>query len=161
MAKLGSILAMAGVTLVAAAAGVGGTMGVQQWLAHASGATATAASAKPAPPKPIYFADLSDVVVSLPPQAGEPATSFVQFDMQFSTYDQSALASFSTVQPIVKAQIINLLMGETGDALQDPNVRTTLIQNCLDAANNILKKNTGAATAPFNAAYITSLVVQD
>ena len=159
MAKLGMILGMAGTTLVAAAAGIAGTIGAQHFLPHH--ATATSAAAAPAPPKPLYFADLSNVVVSLPPEQGQPATSFVQFDMQFASNDQNALTSFAAFQPIIKAAIINLLMSETGDALQDPNVRTALIQSCLSATNNILMKNTAATVSPFNAAYITNLVVQD
>lgn len=153
---------MGGLVLGALALGGGGTFAAMKLLApHGKSAGATAAAPAP-PPKPIFFADLSNIVVSIPPQAGQPATSYVEFDMQFSTYDSAALTSFATYQPIIKADIINLLMNETGDQLQDPKIRTGLIQNCLNISNDVLKQNGVTAQSPaFAAAYITNLVIQD
>jgi flagellar basal body-associated protein FliL len=175
--KLGKILVIAVVAVLAVGAGIGGTLGLQKYLPHiiGSGAAAaagagtgtgagvkkSAAAAAPAHPQPLYFADLSDVVVSIPPQTGAPATSYVEFGIQFSTFDPNAVTNFGTYQPIVKSEIINLLMNETSAALQDPKVRTGLIQNCLDIANSVMMKNASSPTPPFTAAYITNLVVQD
>ena len=70
--------------------------------------------------------------------------------------------SFNTLQPIIKSQIISLLMSETSSALQNPTTRAQLIQSSLDAANSVLAKNAGKPDdKPFDAAYITNLVVQD
>ncbi len=155
-------LVLAGGIVLAIVAGAGGMFGAMRFLPHGDGASAHAAATAKAHPKPILFADLSDIVVSIPPQAGAPASSYVQFGVQFSTYDQAAVASFTTLLPIIKSQIINLLMSETGAALQDPAARNTLIQNCLDIANSVLAKNGASSTAkPFTAAYVTNLVVQD
>ncbi len=169
--KLGQILVIVGAVVLAAGAGIAGTLGMQKFLPHGiGGAVSSIASAgpgakkaapAPAKPQPLFFADLSDVVVSIPPQTGAPATSYVEFGIQFATHDQNAVTSFGTFQPIVKSEIINLLMNETSSALQDPQVRSGLIQNCLDIANGVMVKNTNSTTPPFTAAYITNLVVQD
>jgi flagellar basal body-associated protein FliL len=157
-------LVTAGVIVLAIAIGAGATFGVMHFLqtggaAHAHDAANTKDDAHP---KPIYFADLSSIVVSIPPQAGAPATSYVQIGMQFATHDKQALESFNTLQPIIKSQVINLLMNETSAALQNPATRAELIQNSLDVANAALAKNAGKADdKPFDAAYITNFVVQD
>ncbi len=162
--SLGSKLTLAGVVVVAVAAGVGGTLGVLRILPHGSpGAPASANKIAAAASRQIYFADLSDITVSIPPQAGAPATSYVEFGIQFSTYDPRPRSPASPHwSPIIKAEIINLLMSKTSTALQDQNVRSDLIQNCLNISNDVLVKN-GAAAAPppFNAAYITNLVIQN
>jgi len=163
MTSLGSKLTMAGVVVLAVVGGVGGTLGMMRILPHGSPA-ALASKNKTADTasRQIYFADLSNITVSIPPQANAPATSYVEFGIQFSTYDQNALTRFTTLEPIIKAEIINLLMSKSSAELQDPKVRSDLIQNCLDISNDVLVKN-GAATAPppFNAAYITNLVIQN
>lgn len=154
---------MAGVVVLAVAAGVGGTLGVTRFLPHGqAGAAVATRKAADAPARQIYFADLSDITVSIPPQAGAPATSYLEFGIQFSTYDQPALTRFAALEPIIKADIINLLMSNTSAALQDPKVKSDLIQNCLDISNGVLVKD-GAAAAPppFNAAYISNLVIQN
>ena len=153
----------AGIVVVAIAAGAGAMFGAMHFLSmnRPAEAHSTPTRTDPAHPKPIFFADLSDIVVSVPPQAGAPATSYVQIGMQFSTYDQRALANFTTFQPIIKSEVINLLMSETSAALQDPTTRAVLIQNCLDAANSVLAKDAGSTDKPFTAAYITNFVVQD
>ena len=160
MAKLGTILAITGVAVVSIGAGVGGTLAAMDlWANHGK---AAAAAPPPLVPKPLFFADLSDVVVSLPPEANEPATSYVSFGIEFATTDDKAVAAFGTYQPIIKAGIISLLMAETGDALQQPQVRAELIQNCLAVANGVLKSNEAAGKIPpFGNAYITNLVIQD
>jgi flagellar basal body-associated protein FliL len=159
-------LVTAGVIILAIAVGCGATFGVMHFMQMGGGAAhaheATAKTADDAHPKPIYFADLSGIVVSIPPQAGAPATSYVQIGLQFSTHDQKALESFNTLQPIIQSQIISLLMSETSSALQNPTTRAQLIQGSLDAANGVLAKNSGNPDdKPFDAAYITNLVVQD
>jgi len=161
--NLGTKLTLAGVVVVAVAAGIGGTLGVLRILPHGSpGAPASANKIAAAASRQIYFADLSDITVSIPPQAGAPATSYVEFGIQFSTYDPNAVTRFTTLDPIIKAEIIDLLMSKTSTALQDQNVRSDLIQNCLNISNDVLVKN-GAVNAPppFNAAYITNLVIQN
>jgi flagellar basal body-associated protein FliL len=156
-------LVTAGIIVIAIAIGAGATFGVMHFL-QMNGAHAhdTAKPEDDAHPKPIYFADLSSIVVSIPPQAGAPATSYVQIGMQFATHDKQALESFNTLQPIIQSQVIDLLMNETSTALQNPTTRAALIQSSLDAANAALAKNAGkAGDKPFDAAYITNFVVQD
>jgi flagellar basal body-associated protein FliL len=158
-------LVTAGVIVFALVGGAGATFGVMHFLSMGNANHAHSDTAKAndnAHPKPILFADLSDIVVSIPPQAGAPATSYVQIGMQFSTRDEKAVESFTALQPIIKSQVINLLMGETSAALQNPATRSQLIQNCLNAANSVLAQNSGnSAAKPFDAVYITNLVVQD
>jgi flagellar basal body-associated protein FliL len=158
---LGGILKTGGIVLAAAALGAGGMYAAQYVLPHPALNAAAAAPVK-APPKPIVFADISDIMVSIPPTAGAPATSYLQFAVQFATTDPNALVVFAQLQPIIKADIINLLMNETGSSLQDPQTRTDLMKNCLDISNDVLdQKANYAPPSPFTAAYITNLVVQD
>jgi flagellar basal body-associated protein FliL len=157
-------LVTAGVIVLAIAIGAGATFGVMHFLQMRGAAHAhdTAKTGGDAHPKPIYFADLSSIVVSIPPQTGASATSYVQIGMQFATHDERALESFNTLQPIIKSQVINLLMNETSAALQNPATRNELIQSSLDIANQVLAKDSGkTGEKPFDAAYITNLVVQD
>jgi flagellar basal body-associated protein FliL len=158
-------LVMAGVIVLALVAGGGAVFGVMHFLQMGNANHAHSGAAKTndsAHPKPILFADLSDIVVSIPPQAGAPATSYVQIGMQFSTHDEQAVESFTALQPIIKSQVINLLMSETSAALQNPTTRNQLIQDCLNAANSVLAQNSGnSGGKPFDAVYITNLVVQD
>jgi len=152
-------LLLAGVALVVLG-GVGGAL----WMMGILPPHAATSSAKHVaqPPRPIYFAELSDVVVSVPADTGDSSSSFVQFDVQFSTYDPNAVATFSTLQPIIKSDIINLLMDETGKSLQDPATRESLAKNCLAISNTVLAHNANYTPPnPFTAAYITNLVVQD
>jgi len=148
--------------VVAAAIGAGGTLGLQTYLPHGSASGMPAKLPPPPPPKPVLFADISDITVSIPPEAGEPATSYLVFAVQFSTTDPNALTVFAELQPIIKADIISLLMNETSHALQDPRTRTDLTQSCLDISNQVLVQKADYVTpTPFTAAYITNLVVQD
>jgi flagellar basal body-associated protein FliL len=157
-------LIMAGIVVAAIGAGAGGTFAVMTFLMpHPDKASeATAAKAKPAPPKQVYFAELNDVVVSIPADTGQPASSFVQFGVQFATYDQNAVTTFAELQPIIKADIINLMLNETAKALQNQATRSDLAKSCLDISNTVLSRNASYTPAnPFTAAYITNLVVQD
>jgi flagellar basal body-associated protein FliL len=165
MAFFNSKLGVAVLLVAAVGLGVGGTLGAIHLLTPpATAAAAGAAAPRPAPvkAKPIFFSDLPGIVVSIPPQPNTPSTSYVDIDMQFATYDAKALTDFNTLQPIIKAEIISLLMSQTSGALQDQSVRAKVIASCLQIANSVLKLN-GMANGgpPFTAAYITNLVIQD
>ncbi len=123
---------------------------------HASASTAPA----PPPPKPLLFAALPDIVVSVPDTPGDPASIFVQFGIQFATTDPAALTSFDTLTPIIKSKIIDLLMGQTAKSLSDTTARHALADACLAISNSVLAAG-AHAPPPFQAAYITNLVVQD
>jgi flagellar basal body-associated protein FliL len=168
------VMKIGGAVAVVAVLGAGGTFAAMHFL-HVGGAK-TVAKPVVLPPKPILFAVLSIPAVSISPEAGSPATSFVDFGIQFATTDPAALVSFTALQPIIQSAVINLLLGETSAQLQDPAVRTTLIASSLAVVNNILMKNgyappAGASASasaspapqapPFSAGYITDLVVQD
>ena len=155
--NLKKILIFGGIALAVIGGGVGGAV---VFLHH--GGKAAAAKPVAAPPKPILFAELDNVVVSIPADAGEPATSYVQFGIQFATTNPDAVTQFGALQPIIKAAIINLMMNETQKTLQDPATRSRLAANCLALSNEVLGKSGGFKPAdPFTAAYITNLVVQD
>jgi flagellar basal body-associated protein FliL len=160
MAGKGKILLIAGVAVVGLGAAAGGTFAVLEFWPHKD--TGQAKAAAPPPPKPLYFTDVANVTVSIPPDTGSPPTSFVQVGVQFSTYDQTAVASFTALQPIIKADIIGVLMGQTGNAMADPKTREAIAQSCLDISNKVLAQNANFKTTPaFTAAYITNLVVQE
>lgn len=161
MNTVGKILMTGGIVVLAAGAGAGGMFGVMHFMSQTA-QTVPPAMPHPQPKQQIYFAELSDILVSMPPQAGQPSTSYVEFGLQFSTYDQSALTSFATLQPIIKSEIINLLMNQTSSSLQDPAMRAALVKDCLDISNGVLMKDSNPSTTPpFDAAYISNLVVQD
>jgi flagellar basal body-associated protein FliL len=149
------------IVVLALAAGIGGTLGVTEFMHHPAPTVASGQAPKP-PPKPVYFATLTDVTVSIPPAAGDASTSYVNFSVQLSTFDQNALVTFEELQPIIKAAVITLLMNETSQTLQDPQTRVDLTKGCLHIANDVLNRNASYSPAnPFVAAYITNLVVQD
>lgn len=152
------IILIAAAAAVVLAGAIGGTVAFMT-LRHHNGAASPAA---PPPPKPIYFAQLNDLVVSVPADTNDSTTSYIEITLQFSTFDQNAVATFTNLQPIIKAQIINLLMTQTAKSLTDPSTHDTLSKNCLDIANKVL--NTSAnynPPNPFTAAYITNLVEQN
>jgi len=162
MAKLGKNLIIAGAAVVIAC--IGGGLAAMHYLPGllAPKSAAGHQSAAAAPQKQIYFADLSDIVVSLPAEADASSTAYVEFGVQFSTYDPNALTSFATYRPIIKAAVINLLLNETSAQLQDQKIRTGLIKSCLDISNAVLAANANYhAAPPFVGAYITNLVIQD
>jgi flagellar basal body-associated protein FliL len=156
------ILLIVLIAIIAIAASVGGTLAVSDLMHHASPTVASGEAPKPPPPKPVYFATLTDITVSIPPQTGAAATSYVDFSVQLSTYDQSALVPFEELQPIIKEAVITLLMNETSQSLQDPQTRVDLTKDCLHIANDVVDRNASYSPAnPFGSAYITNLVVQD
>ncbi|MCB8874900.1 flagellar basal body-associated FliL family protein [Acidisoma silvae] len=160
------ILVTAAVALVSLLVGIGGTLGVTQWLFHAPPAAGNAQAAirKPEKPviKPTFFASLADVTVSIPPQPGLPATSYVVFSVKFATNDQAALVAFDEMQPVIKSAIITRLLNETTQSLQSQQSRTELMTGTLSIVNNILNKNLRYNPPnPFTAAYIANLVTQD
>jgi flagellar basal body-associated protein FliL len=147
--------------LFAVAASVGGTVGAMQYLHHA-GPLLAASDVVKLPAKPLYFATLSDITVSIPPESDSAATSYLEFSVQLSTYDQNALVTFEELQPIIKSDVITLLMNETSQSLQDPQTRVDLTKGCLHIVNDVLSRNAGYSPPnPFISAYITNLVVQD
>jgi len=113
-------------------------------------------------PKPLLFAEMPDLVASIPPDAGEPASSYLQMSIQFSTTDPNAETAFDSIEPIIKAQLIDLMLGQTGKTVIDPAARQALLAASLKVVNQALKKNIGYTPGdPFTAAYITSLVIQN
>jgi flagellar basal body-associated protein FliL len=148
------LLIAAGAAVLLAAAGGGWAVFIRAGQKHA----ATHASAAP---KPLYFAQLADLVVSVPPDSASPASLYIQITLQFATTDQNALTAFNNLQPIIRAQIINLLMAQTAKTIMDPAQHEALSRACLAIVNQVL---TSAASytppSPFSAAYITSLVEQ-
>jgi flagellar basal body-associated protein FliL len=153
------IILIAAGAVVLLGGGIGGTVAFLTMGHHAGGP----AKAAPPPPKPIYFAQLGDVVVSVPADGSDgAATTYVQITLQFSTFDQNAVTTFTNLQPIIKAQIINLLMAQTAKALVDPNTHAALAKDCLDISNQVLDASANYTPPnPFTAAYITNLVEQN
>ncbi|MBB5373730.1 flagellar basal body-associated FliL family protein [Acidocella aromatica] len=152
------IILIAAGAVVLLAGGIGGTVAFLTLGHHHNAATPAA----PAPPKPIYFAQLNDVVVSVPADSNDPASSYIQITLQFSTFDQNAVTTFTNLQPIIKAQVINLLMSQTAKSLTDPSTHDALSKNCLDIANTVLNSAANYTPPnPFTAAYITNLVEQN
>ncbi|MCB5945814.1 flagellar basal body-associated protein FliL [Acidocella sp. KAb 2-4] len=152
------IIIIAAGTVVLLGAAIGGTVAYFTLGQHKE----TAAHPAPPPPKPIYFAALNDLVVSVPADSNDPTSAYIQITLQFSTFDQNAVTTFTNLQPIIKAQIINLLMAQTAKSLTDPSTHDALSKHCLDIANQVL--NTSANYTPpnpFTAAYITNLVEQN
>jgi len=114
------------------------------------------------PPKPINFAEIAGILVNVPADTGDPAASMVQLDIQFATTDPNAVNEFNQLQPIIKSDLITLLMSQTVKTLQDPTARATLTQSATGIVNNVLTQSASYTPAnPFTAAYITNLVVQD
>lgn len=154
------LIVAAGIILLAGAAG--GTLFALGILPPHAKHDKHAKAHTPPPPKPLLFASLSDIVVSIPPDSGQPASAFVQFGVQFATQNDKAVTDFTALQPIIKAQIISLLMTQTGKSLADPATRGMLVKNCVGIANTVLTHNAGyTGNGPFSAAYITNLVVQN
>ena len=150
------IILIAVVTVVLLGGGIGGT------FFYLSTHHAATAHKLPPPPKPIYFAQLADLVVTVPADTGDSTSTYVQITLQFSSFDPNAVTDFSNLQPIIKSQIISLLMSETVKTLGDPATRATLVQNCLKISNNAVNTSGNfTPKAPFTAAYITSFVVQN
>ncbi len=120
-------------------------------------------AAKPPPkPKPLLFAELSDLVASIPPDTGQPASSYMSMSIQFATTDAAAPAAFTGIAPIAKAAVISLMLAQTAKTITDPAARAALAAACLKAVNQALTQNASYTPPnPFTAAYITNLVVQN
>lgn len=131
-----------------------------------------------APPKPIIFAQIDNLVVSVPTSApsaaggaasssdstdsdSSPSQAFIQMSVQFATTDPKAVDGFNALLPIIQSEIVNTLMKQTASQLMDPNTHAKLSQTLLGIANGVLNKNQGFTPAnPFTAAYITNIVQQ-
>ena len=76
-----NILLIAAGALVLLGGGIGGTVALHGHGQHA------AVAAKPPPPKPLFFAELDDLVVSVPADIHrQSAPAYVQFAVQFATH---------------------------------------------------------------------------
>ncbi len=148
------------VGLVCLILGIGGTLVFVKLTGGSDIALAGAqvrTSPKPAPKK-LFFATLTDMTVSIAPQAGVQASSFVNF----STHNHAAVVTFSEIEPIIKAALITRVMNETTDSLQYQKARAELTQGFLTIVNNLMQQDGGSAeSTPFTAAYITNLLTQD
>lgn len=152
--------------LIALIAGGGGAFGVMKFMGGGARGPAPAPVAKVEPKKEevkkLLFASLSDVTVTVPPQPGAAATSYVNFSIKFSTEQQSALLVFEELQPIIKAAIITRLMNETSQSLQDQRSRVDLTKSALTIVNTVMSRDGNYSPPnPFAAAFITNLVTQD
>jgi flagellar basal body-associated protein FliL len=153
--------------LIAVLAGGGAAFGVMKFMGGghepaAASATPHKVEAKKPEEKKLLFASLADVTVSVPPQPGAAATSYVNFSVKFSTDQENALIVFEELQPIIKSAIITRLMNETTQSLQDQRNRVDLTKSCLTIVNTVMNRDGSFSPAnPFGAAYITNLVTQD
>jgi len=152
------MLKTAGIAVVALGVGMGGALGAMHFL----GGTVASAHAETPPQKsgPILFAPLDDITVSIPPAAGEPPDSYVDIGIQFATHDQKAVDAFTALEPIVKANVLALLMAQNTESLQSEPDRSAIIAKCLDIANSVVEKNANYQSAPFIGGYVTNLMVQ-
>ncbi len=150
------IILIAVVTAVMLGGGIGGAF---YYLSMHR--TATAAH-KPPPPKPIYFAQLADIVITVPADTDDSTSTYVQITLQFSSFDPNAVTDFNNLEPIIKSQIITLLMTKTAKSLMDPSSHDDLTKTCLAIANQVLNKSANYTPPnPFTAGYITNLVEQN
>jgi len=147
---------------VAAILLLGGGGAAAYFLLLAPHAKQTAAKPPPPKPKPLLFAELSDLVASIPPDTGQPASSYMSMSIQFATTDAAAPAAFTGIAPIAKAAVISLMLAQTAKTITDPTTRAALAAACLKAVNQALTQNANYTPPnPFTAAYITNLVVQN
>lgn len=136
--------------------GIGGT------FFYLSTRHAAPGKAPPPPPKPIYFAQLSNLIVTVPADSSDSTPAYVQITLEFSSFDAKAVADFTSLQPIIKSQIISLLMQQTAKSLMDPAKHDALTTQCLAIANQVLNKSANYTPVnPFTAAYITNIVEQN
>ena len=147
---------IAGVTVLVLLGGGGGAVAYLHMRHHAG-------PPKPLAPKPLLFAVLDNLVVSVPADStGQSGQAYVQFAVEFASTNPNALASFSALQPIIKAKTIDLLLTQNARQLMDPSTHPTLAKNCLAIANQVLSQSAAFTPAnPFTAAYITNIVEQD
>ena len=114
-------------------------------------------------PKPILFAELSNLVASVPKSSSDTSDQvYVQMSIQFATTDPKALVAFTTMLPIIQSKMLTLLMQQKADQLMNPQNHDSLSKSLLSVVNQVLDKNAGFTPAdPFSAAYITNIVEQD
>jgi flagellar basal body-associated protein FliL len=152
------IIIIAAGAVVLLAGGIGGTVAIMS-MGHKD---ATAAPAPPPPPKPPQFAELDNIVVSVPADTTDSTPAYVSLTLQFASPDPNAVTAFATFQPVIKAAVLDTLMAETAKSLMDPTTHPALTAKCLGIANQVLDKQGGYTPPdPFTAAYITSLVEQN
>lgn len=114
-------------------------------------------------PKPILFAELSNLVASVPKSSSDLSDQvYVQMSIQFATTDPKAVAAFSAMLPIIQAKMLTLLMQQKADQIMNPQNHDSLSKSLLSVVNEVLDKNSGFTPSnPFSAAYITNIVEQD
>ncbi len=66
-----------------------------------------------------------------------------QLAIAFMTREQDVVDALATHAPSIKSRLVILLSGQEFTALQTPSGRETLRQKCLDAVQEILKKEIG------------------
>lgn len=149
------IIILVAVLLVLGAAGGGAYFYFFKMKHHAKTVTAP-------PPKPIIFAQLNNLVVSVPANSSTPPNQvFIQLSVQFATVDPKAVASFTDLLPIIQSEIVSLLMKKTAAQLMDPSTHNQLSLDLLGIANGVLNKQQDFKPKnPFSAAYITNIVQQ-
>lgn len=115
------------------------------------------------PPKPIMFAQIGNLVVSVPTSANDTSDQvFIELSVQFATTDTKAIASFNDLLPIIQAEMVNLLMKQTAVQLMNPNTHAQLSTEFLTIVNGVLSKAQDFHPVnPFTAAYITNIVQQN
>ncbi len=151
------ILIIAAAAVIVLGAGAGGTFMLLS--PHHAGPPKPA---PPPPPKPIYFAELADLVVSVPSDSTDSTPSYIQITLQFASFDPNAVTTFTNLLPIIRAQIITLLMGGTAKSLMNTSTHDALCKSSLAIANQVLDKSANYTPPnPFNAVYITNLVEQN
>lgn len=158
-------LLVIGGALLLVGTGAGGGLAYYKLWDHRDG---HAVASKPSLPKPVFFASLNDVIVSVPattPSSDDdgdpPSQAFVQFGIEFQTEDATQVTNFSTVEPVIKSGVMQLLEQQNGQSINVPSTQVGIEKGCLALVNSILQSRHYSQKAPFNAAYITSLVVQD
>lgn len=152
------IIAAASVAVVALLCG-GGAAYYFLFMHHDKG-TKTVKIEKP---KPILFAELSNLVVSVPKSASDSSDQvYVQMSVQFATTNPQAPVAFSTMLPIIQAKMLTLLMQQKADQLMNPQNHVALSKSLLSIVNQVLDESAGFTPSnPFSAAYITNIVEQD
>lgn len=166
------IIAVVVAIILIGAVGGGGYFYFFKLKHHSDGKTA---SAPMGPPKPLLFAQLSNLVVSVPQTGPDPASAgadaaaasppnqvFVQLSVQFATTAPKAVTSFNALLPIIQADMVSLLMKQTATELMNPDTHKQLSVDFLAIVNGVLAQNQYFKPQnPFTAAYITSIVQQD
>lgn len=166
------IIAVVAVVVLLGVAGGGAYFYFFKFKQHGDDKTA---SGPMTPPKPLFFAQLANLVVSVPQTGPDPASAgagasdassanqvFVQLSVQFATTDPNAVTSFNALLPIIQADMVSLLMKQNATSLMNPDTHKQLSVDFLAIANGVLAQNQYFKPQnPFTAAYITNIVQQD